>query len=71
MDLKPSIKTLGQLLLLLVVIGIIVVASAGAINYGFLAAHRPVIGVAGALNLILGGVVVGRYVVRQIRGNNL
>lgn len=70
MDFKPSIKTLGQLLLLLAVIGIIVVASAGAMNYGF-RAHRPVIGVAGALNLILGGVVVGRYVVRQIRGNNL
>lgn len=71
MDFKPAIKTLGQLLLLLVVIGVIVVASAGAMNYGFRAASRPVIGVAGALNLILGGVVVGRYVVRQIRGNNL
>ena len=34
MDFKPSIKTLGWLLVLLAMLGVGVVSSAGAMNYG-------------------------------------
>ena len=34
MDFKPSIKTLGWLVVLLAMLGVGVVSSAGAINYG-------------------------------------
>lgn len=34
MDFKPSIKTLGWLLVLLAMLGIGIISSAGAMNYG-------------------------------------
>lgn len=62
MDFKPSIKTLCWLVVLLVMLGIGIVSSAGAMNYGFTEAGPVIYGWAGLANLACWAFVIYKLI---------
>lgn len=65
MELKPAIKTLGWLVVLLAMVGVGVVSSAGAMNYG-----GPFLW-AGIANLVCWAVAVWRLVKKLIEDGTI
>ena len=71
MELKPAIKTFGLLLLLLALIAVGTLSSAGAMNYGFKTDAPAFYGWAGLANLICWGIALGVLIVDRIKKNEL